>query len=110
MPRPGGRLVLSDVVIGRLPGRRRRHFPEANFSQDLEDYLDTFRRAGFTDLTVVDTTQESRVGFRDHLLRWSYARLRESEISLSTFLAGSLWYTGASIAIKNYVLIAARKA
>jgi SAM-dependent methyltransferase len=63
--RPGGRLIVSDIVSnGPLP-REIRESMEAwagciAGALDLEEYLDAIRRAGFADVEVIEPAARGR--------------------------------------------------
>lgn len=66
--RPGGRLVLSDVLFRRLAQflTRRKH-PQENYVADLQAYKAQFLAAGFTRVEIEDATEAVWVNYCEHL-------------------------------------------
>lgn len=108
--KPGGYLVLSDITMSKVPGKRGQYFPNRNFVKNLEEYEETYLRAGFEEVKIVDATHQTWIAFRRHLMDWGYKKLRERRIALGTFGKALLWYVGASFLIKHYLLVSARNA
>lgn len=107
--KPDGCLALSDITIAKVPKRRRDYFPEGNFVKDLEEYQETYLRAGFQTVQITDATNECWLAFRRHLMGWGYRKLLERKIGLARFAKAVLWYLGAGIMIKHYLLVSAHK-
>jgi SAM-dependent methyltransferase len=61
--RPGGALVLSDVLMTARAMRRARRVPAANFVHSMEEYGGLLQRTGFRHIRIEDTTQESLGSF-----------------------------------------------
>ncbi len=62
--RPGGRLVLSDMVLS--PWSRAQ--PPGNWVRDITAYKEQLLQIGFEDVVVVDATLECWVRFAEHFL------------------------------------------
>jgi cyclopropane fatty-acyl-phospholipid synthase-like methyltransferase len=106
----GGSLILSDIIHSRIlrryPGL---HVPAANLVTDLDTYASAYRKAGFQDIKIIDTTNQCWRGFRRNLLRYGFrkgipkAHLWKRLLVLLVFLL--LW----SLVTKRYLLVSARK-
>ena len=55
--KPGGHLVLSDILMTRDAERRRRR-TERNYAQDPAAYAELLRDAGYEAIRVIDATRE----------------------------------------------------
>lgn len=80
--KPGGRLVLTDVLMTREGARKRDAFTEKNHLDDPAAYAEMLVRAGFADVEVVDATEECWRGNFLHITRYAHERLIRHEISL----------------------------
>ncbi len=60
--RPGGRLVMSDVLFRSNFGLQAGVFPEANLVASIDEYVDVFARAGFRPADVeIDRTTDRQL-------------------------------------------------
>ena len=117
--KPGGRLVMTDILFIKAAGRLRRDVPMANYVRDIEAYRDMYRRAGFQDVEIVEATKECWIGFRQHLMRWLREKARDRErgpgqpgrlrILAASVLIG-MWVAMLRVGIRHYVLVSAKKA
>jgi SAM-dependent methyltransferase len=80
--KPGGRLVLSDIVA--FEGLADR-FPDGQLVLGPEDYRSLYFEAGFEQLEIVDATAECRSAFMRHHLRKLRERKRRGEIDATRF-------------------------
>jgi hypothetical protein len=86
--KPGGSLVLSDLLVRPpLPGLPDV-VPPANYLDTIDGYKEVWRQAGFPEVTIVDATAEVWHAFCQHLSRWAeHKRLdRMDALRLSLFL------------------------
>ena len=107
--KPGGRVVLSDVMSSRWGARMNPRMGEQNYVKDLNAYRDAYLRAGFRDVEVVDSTNECWTRFYDHLWRWRRERFRAGRIDRRTYYGMCLHNIVAKAALKHYLLVAATK-
>ena len=107
--KPGGSLVLSDILFLVVPGRRNRRLPAANLVGDVEQYRAGYRRAGFQEVEIVDATRECWGGFRQHLMQWGWQKLLSREVDLPTWCRQMIKLLAGNIVIRHYLLISARK-
>jgi MPBQ/MSBQ methyltransferase len=106
--KPGGRLVLSDIL------RRSREVPNPrgvveNYVRDLRQYRNLCFDAGFEQVEIIDATFECWVSYHRHRLRFLRNQLHSGKIDRPTFIRRQRRFkrnqTGA-----YYVLVSARKA
>lgn len=110
--KPGGHLVLSDILHTKLPWSPKIVIKE-NHVDNLEAYKEIYVRAGFQDVQIIDATKESWKGFRRGLLRCIRGKLFAREIGardLGELALQFLRIALLSIGLKHYLLVSARKA
>ncbi len=106
--RPGGRLLLTDILLTRW-GDRLRHRVKENYVSNMQEYRDIYRRAGFQDVEIVDATEECWTRFYRHLLRWHWNVILLSRHDVRTFARFVLQLLVGVQAMKRYLLVSARK-
>jgi MPBQ/MSBQ methyltransferase len=82
--KPGGRLVLSDILLTREAEERRRFRTVQNFVPDPQAYSELIIRAGFSRVEVQEATEPCFHGAFWHLARLSHEKLLAREITLET--------------------------
>jgi len=85
--KPGGRLVLSDILLMREAESRRPLRHAANFVRDLDEYRAIGLRAGFQEVEVRDATGPCFHGCFWHLVRFSHERLLCRQIDAASLRA-----------------------
>ncbi len=108
--KPGGWLVLSDILLTREAEARRKLRTEKNYVAELVQYEKLFKRAGFSEMKVIDATVPCFQGAFWHLVRFSHEKLLAGEMSvesLRNFVKRAFEYVPE---IKYYLLASARKA
>lgn len=108
--KPGGHLVLSDILLTRWAEQWRHIRTVRNYVPDLKAYRDIYLRAGFQDVQVVDATQECWTRFYRHLLRWHWEVILLSELDIRTFTSFVLGLLVGTRAMRHYLLVSATKA
>jgi SAM-dependent methyltransferase len=83
--KPGGRLVLSDILSRHVRPRGRYTSPD-NYFADLATYENLYLTCGFEQVTVVDATLECLVRFRRHNLQLLRRDFLSGEIDWQTFV------------------------
>jgi MPBQ/MSBQ methyltransferase len=104
--KPGGTLVVSDILFGRKLGGWRLGVPPANDIRTLEQYRGVYERAGFRDIAIEDVLASSWSPFREDIKRWAKAK------RASGGLATPLYWVVVSLMdaqVAFYPLVAARK-
>lgn len=107
--KPGGHLVLSDMLFPRWVGKLNPRQSEKNYVRDLREYRDLYLRAGFQEVEVVDATRECWHGFRKHLARWQRRQVLSRRVDLRTASRSLLRVLAGTLMLKHYVLVSARK-
>ena len=113
--KPGGWLVLSDILLRRFIGPLAEpfQFPRANFVKDIAGYRKRLQETGFTAVEVRDATDICLGGFRRNLANWPAAERRRGRVSLRSSIPQSMIcrfiarYFGMTC--KAYLLAFARK-
>jgi SAM-dependent methyltransferase len=82
--KPGGRLVMSDILMTREAEQARPYRSEANYLPDPPTYAERLRDAGFTDVRVDDVTEECWRSFFRHLVQFLHEKFLRREISEET--------------------------
>lgn len=108
--RPGGRLVLSDIMVARWAARLNPRIGLHNYVGNLEDYRRLFAAAGFRDVEIVDSTTESWTRFSEHLWRFRRDNFRAGRIDRSTYTRMCVHNFVARLGLKRYLLVAATRA
>ena len=110
--KPGGRLVLSDILHTKLPWSPKIVIKE-NHVKNLDAYRDIYVRAGFQDVQVIEATSESWKGFRRGLMRCIWDKFFAREIGVRDLGELALQFLRIailSVGIKHYLLVSAKKA
>jgi len=107
--KPGGCLVLSDILMTRQAERSKPYRLEANYLSGPAAYQELCRRVGFARAEVIDATQQCWVGCFWHAVRYIHERYFARQVglpALKDFLA--LTYRRAAD-IRYYVLAVCHK-
>lgn len=82
--KPGGRLVLSDILLTQEAEERRRFRAVDNFLPDLAAYQALMKWTGFLDVEVADATAPCFHGAYWHLVRFSHEKLLRHEMTVGS--------------------------
>jgi len=107
--RPGGHLVLSDILFPKWAVRLNPLLPQRNWVTDLKEYRDIYLRIGFREVRVMDVTRETWTAFYNHSRRWCHEKLKAGEIGIALYLIIILRDFAANLGVKHYLLVSARK-
>jgi SAM-dependent methyltransferase len=111
--KPGGTLVLSDILFRRGVAWLGVHLPKANLVSNIDAYRRPMQAAGFTDIEVEDATDACLGGFRRNLANWAQSPDNANQKRFGRKLLLSLGckvvaaYFG--LICRTYLLVAARK-
>lgn len=108
--RPGGKLILTDILTSRLGDKARHIRTERNYVPNLDAYRRGYARAGFADVEIIDTTLQSWTRFYRKMLYWHWTDILLRHGDVRTFLSFVPQIFLANAAMKNYLLVAATKA
>ena len=81
--KPGGRLVLSDVLMNRGVEHRRSTFHEANYLPGLDDYAALARQTGYADIKVYDSTVPCWHGHFRAVVDFAHQKLLDKECDVA---------------------------
>jgi SAM-dependent methyltransferase len=113
--KPGGILVLSDILFRALPGwfAAAGQVPPVNLVASIDDYRAGLERAGFAEADIRDETDACLDSFRCNLVAWPGAEYRAGRMKLDRRIAAALvcrlvsGYFG--LVCRNYLLVSAQK-
>jgi MPBQ/MSBQ methyltransferase len=106
--KPGGWLVLSDILAERWVSRLRSSVTVRNMTMDPEEYREAYRAAGFREVQIVDATTESIKRLCRYHRRWCASRLGRSW-DVRPVLRLMLFDAALLAGTRQYLLVAARK-
>ncbi len=117
MLKPGGCVVLSDVLLTSGAEQHRASFKEnslediilTNSLQDINDYSALFKQLGFSEIKVIDATEECWRRYFMNIVHFIHEKFLAKEIDqacMEDFLQRS--YRLASN-LENYLLVAVQK-
>jgi MPBQ/MSBQ methyltransferase len=107
--RPGGLLVLSDILMNKEAEIQLPYHSVDNFVRDPLAYREVLTRSGFTEVQVVDATRESWHGCYRNMVHQAHERFLEGKIDYATverYLEKSYRMVAE---IEYYVLAAGRR-
>jgi MPBQ/MSBQ methyltransferase len=107
--KPGGRLVLSDILPGQTDSVEDPLCP-ADRRITPDEYLELFAEAGFEDVQITDATMECSIGSMNYSMALLQTQLHAGEIDLGTFEDLKARLTARHRAVGAYLLVCARKA
>ena len=113
--RPGGSLVLSDILFRGMAGPLASlfHVPQANRRAGLADYGSLLKASGFDAVRVEDATDVCLRPFLRRLMAWPLAQRKAGASTLAKAIRRSIGYAAVAgyfaAVCENYVLASARK-
>lgn len=108
--KPGGRLVLADILFSMDAVIANRGRYRANYVKDLNSYRKLFVRAGFEpDPKIVDLTAYTIAPHTESLSQYMREKYRSKEISEGKFNAVMAFVSRMVLFARSYVLVVARK-
>lgn len=107
--KPGGCLVLSDILTSKLVMKLSKHMPVENWVGSLDEYRDVLRKSGFGNIEIIDSTKESWHGFNNSFKQWREKRYKEGMVAVRNHLVTSFFHKLSLSSVKCYFLVAARK-
>ncbi len=103
--KPGGYLVLSDILMSMQGEQERESRTEKNYLADLKSYRDLLESCGYTNIKVVDVTEESWRRHFWHVVRYIHQRFLDRQIDRQR-LQESLLHTYRRVETLEYYLLA----
>ena len=113
--KPGGSLVLSDILFRKLAGRIVEfiHVPRSNLVPDIPSYRRRLEEAGFDVIDVQDATDACLGGFRRHFASWPAYQRKSGHMRIGRAIQKSILARAITgffgLTCKAYVLVAALK-
>jgi len=107
--KPGGRLVLSDILPGE-PDPEENPICPADRGITRDEYRELFTQAGFEDVQITDATTECSIGSRNYSMAQLQTYLHAGKIDSDTFEDQKARLTARHRAIGAYLLVCAQKA
>ena len=107
--KPGGHLVLSDILVLRWAARLNQRLHESNYVKDPDKYRDLYLRAGFQNVQIIDATYESWKKFYKYSFRWRLYKFLKRELDPVSYIGSVLRNFVADIGLKHYLLVSAEK-
>lgn len=104
--KPGGRLVLSDILMSLEGERQVESRTELNYVKDLEGYQHIIQRAGFDEVEVIDATEQCWRRHFWHVVHYVHERFLYKEISWEQ-MKTHLYHTYRRALYIDYYLLAA---
>lgn len=106
--KPGGYLLLSDILFPRWVSERTSFSHKENYLADLEEYRELFARNRYEEIRIVDATEESWHSFRRSLVRSAQEKYQAGEIDRLALVRIGLWLL-FTLTIRRYLLVSACK-
>jgi ubiquinone/menaquinone biosynthesis C-methylase UbiE len=107
--KPGGRLLVSDLLMTLQVEERDRMRHVENYVETLADYRAQLLRAGFGDVELHNTTDQCAGQFYVNLYRFLLHRFRDGRLSQRSFAFIMLSLLERQEATRFYVMASARK-
>ncbi len=107
--KPGGRIVLSDVLAPKRIERVARQRTERNYLRNPGAYRVLLERIGFSEVRVVDATESCWLGFCWHVFKFGVKQMLSGDLAAGGFqrIATSLLMGYSSV--NYYVLVRGEK-
>jgi MPBQ/MSBQ methyltransferase len=106
--KPGGRLVLSDILAQRWVSRFKSSATVRNMTVDVEEYRRVYATCGFRNVQVIDARTEAVTRLCRYHRRWCASRLRRSW-DVRPVIRLMLFDLLLLAATRHYLLVAAEK-
>lgn len=106
--RPGGRLVMSDILLARTLVRMTPAVPDENYVATPSGYRALYTTVGFGGVKIRDVTAETWLAWRRHVfIRMS--RCFWERYGIRGLLHWWAWITLMMIGVRKYLLVSAAK-
>lgn len=107
--RPGGRLVLSDALVSGRCTQERQDETAVSYPSDLDEYAHIYRRFGFVDTSVMDTTEQCWRRWFWAYVNFVHARFLDGKIDANEKNDALEPVYRLADVLDHYVIVAARK-
>ena len=106
---PGGRIVLSDVLVPRRIERTARQRTERNYLRNPEAYREMLKRIGYSEVRVVDATEPCWLKSCWNIFRFSVKKMLSGELAAGGFQRIMTTLLMGYSNVNYYVLVRAEK-
>jgi ubiquinone/menaquinone biosynthesis C-methylase UbiE len=107
--KPGGRLVLSDILLSRPSMQNNPLYPEENSVKDQVEYGQMFSRVGFNSSNIIDVTEECWKRFYRRFVPSIENKFMAGQLDPGTYARLGAWIFSGIQSIEYYVLAYATK-
>lgn len=107
--RPGGRLVLSDILVRPRVAKSQWRVPPENHLDSPADYRTVCERAGLRDVQVIEATRECLHSYHRAMLRFAHEKASQGAIDAKMRRRITAFVMAGTLACKHYVLVAGAK-
>jgi MPBQ/MSBQ methyltransferase len=107
--KPGGCLVLSDILRTRWSAAGSRLGTVKNYVRNLETYRALYQNAGFEHIQMIDATHECWIRFLRRSLRFIRRRILRKELDWANLRRLQSYFYWTRLAVRHYLLICAQK-
>lgn len=107
--KPGGRLVLSDVLMPIEVERSNDVMHEENHVDSPEEYAGVLEEAGFSSVEVIDVRDNAWVPYYDYASELARKQVREGKLGRPNFLGLMFFMRRTDARIRNYLLATGEK-
>ncbi len=108
--KPGGGLVLSDVLMKKSAAMQMRLFHEENYLPDPEAYRALCREIGFSEVNILDATKSSWEGHFWNMIHFMHAKYFAKEIDREMLKLFLQPLYKIAVSLQHYLLVGLRKA
>ena len=103
--KPGGYIVLSDILMSIQGEQERESRTEKNYLADLDAYRELMETCGYTNIQVLDVTEECWRRHFWHVVRYVHKQFLNRQISQQR-LQECLFHTYRRVEFMEYYLLA----
>ena len=107
--KPGGRLVLADLLMAEGAEHRRSTLHEENYLPSPDAYAELARQVGFTDVEVIQTTEACWVGHFWDFVRFGHRKLLDGTFNIEQLHEFLDITYGLVRDVKYYLLVSLQK-
>jgi ubiquinone/menaquinone biosynthesis C-methylase UbiE len=108
--KPGGRLVLSDVLFKSKEIQGLSPYMTAtNYVKNLKDYESLYRKAEFEDIKIINATNECLGQFEKHYRQFLRDKFLAAQVDRQTLRKKELSLFISGLTVSHYLFVSARK-
>lgn len=107
--RPGGSLVLADILIPRWATTLSPRVPQENFVEDPAAYVRLLEEVGFEVVSIQDVTPTTVRPFTGRVAAWAWRALWSGRLGVLDSLRLIRRMALARLALRTYLFVSARK-